>query len=66
MPGGVAGAQPKMPAPYADLRPTWMHSCESCRKLIKTNEAKLNCMSGRWLEIQAVGGARVIGERKRY
>jgi hypothetical protein len=34
--------------------------------LIKANEVELNWMSGGWLEIQAVGGEKVIGERKRY
>ena len=46
MPGGVAGAQPIMAAPYADVRPAWAHSCgwKSRRKLITTNEVKRNCM----------------------
>ena len=46
MPGGVAGVQPRMAAPYADVRPAWAHSygCKSRRKLITTSEAKRNCM----------------------
>ena len=46
MPGGVAGAQPIMAAPYADVRPAWAHSCgcKSRRKLITANEVKRNCM----------------------
>ena len=45
MPGGVAGVQPIMAAPYADVRPAWAHSCgcKSRRKLTKTSEAKRNC-----------------------
>jgi hypothetical protein len=46
MPGGVAGVQPIMAAPYADVRPAWAHSCgcKSRRKLTKTSEAKRNRM----------------------
>ena len=46
MPGGVAGAQSMMTAPYADVRPAWAHSygCKSRRKLITTSEVKRNCM----------------------
>ena len=46
MPGGVAGAQPIMAAPYADGRPAWAHSCgcKSRRKLITANEVKRNCV----------------------
>ena len=46
MPGGVAGAQPRRAAPYADVRPAWAHTCgcKSRRELITTNEVKRNCM----------------------
>ena len=46
MPGGVAGAQPIMAAPYADVRPAWAHSwrCKSSRELITVSEVKRNCI----------------------
>ena len=46
MPGGVAGVQPLMAAPYADVRPAWAHSrrCKSSRKLTTASEVKRNGM----------------------
>jgi hypothetical protein len=46
MPGGVAGVQPIMAVPYADLvRPAWAHSwrCKSSRELVTVSEVKRNC-----------------------
>jgi hypothetical protein len=43
--GGVAGAQPIVAAPYADVRPAWAHSygCESRRELTTASEVECNC-----------------------
>ncbi|NHZ67346.1 hypothetical protein F1735_34910, partial [Massilia sp. CCM 8694] len=45
MPGGVAGEQLYLAAPYADVRPAWAHSwrCKSSRKLTTVSEVKRNC-----------------------
>ena len=46
MPGGVAGAQSNMTAPYADVRPAWAHTrgCKSRCELVTVSKAKRNCV----------------------